>query len=65
MPHQAKKWHVSQEEGSLTSSAEEVFLANIQMKVFNTKSAVLDMNFLLLPITMVFKIALALVGGVF
>jgi hypothetical protein len=45
----------------LTSSAERVFLANIQMKVFNTDSAVLDVDLLLLAITMVFELALALV----
>jgi uncharacterized membrane protein YGL010W len=33
------------------------------MEVFNTDSAVLDMNFLLLSISMIFRVALALVRG--
>ena len=48
-------------EGSLTSSAEKIFAANINVKVINTESAILDMDFLLVSITMVFGITLALV----
>lgn len=49
------------EEGSLTSSAEEVFFADIQMEVFNTESAVLDVNLLLFSISVIFYVALALI----
>ena len=52
-------------EGSLTSSAKEVFLANIFVKGFNTNSAILDMDFLLLPISEIVDRALALLRGVF
>lgn len=47
--------------GSLTSSAEEIFFTDIQMKVVNTGSAILDMYFLLISIPVVFNIPLALV----
>ena len=52
-------------EGSLTSSAEKIFAAHINVKVFNTESAILDMHLLLIPISMIFDITLALVRGIF
>lgn len=48
-------------EGSLTTSAEQVFIANVQMKVVDTDSALLDMGLLLLSISIVLNIPLALV----
>ena len=56
-----RKQLIFQKEGSLTSSAEKIFFTDIQMEVFNTNSAVLDVNFLLLSISIVFDVALALV----
>jgi hypothetical protein len=53
-----------QVEGSLTSSAKKVFLADIQMKVVDTKIAVLDVNFLLRSAAHVIGLSLALVRGV-
>lgn len=53
-----------QGEGSLTSSAKKVFLADIHMKVVDTKLAVLDVNFLLRSAAHVIAISLALVRGV-
>lgn len=53
---------VSEREGSLTSSAEEVFFTNVQVEVFNTQPAVLDMNFLLFSISVIFYFPFALVG---
>jgi hypothetical protein len=47
--------------GSLTSSAEKILLADIQMEVVNSGSAVLDMYFLLISISIVFDVTLALV----
>jgi hypothetical protein len=49
-------------EGSLTSFAKQVFIANIQMKVLNTESAILDVDFLLLALPYVIERALALLG---
>lgn len=51
-------------EGSLTSSAKKVFLADVQMKVVDTKIAVLDMDFLLGPVAHFIDISLALMRGV-
>jgi len=55
---------ISASEGSLTSSAKQVFFAHIQMKVFNTKSAILGLDFLLLSLADVVGRALALLRGV-
>lgn len=51
-------------EGSLTSLAKQVFFADIQMDVFNTDSAVLDMGLLLLPISKIVDRTLALMGHI-
>ena len=59
---ETRKQSIFQKEGSLTSSAEKIFFTDIQMEVFNTNSAVLDVNFLLLSISIVFDVALALVN---
>lgn len=53
------------QEGSLTSFANKVFFADIQMEVFDTESAILDMKFLLVSFTMIFNITFALVRRFF
>jgi len=47
-------------EGSLTSSAKQVFFTHIQVKVLNTESAVLDLDFLLLSLAGIVGRAFAL-----
>jgi hypothetical protein len=56
---------LEQIEGSLTSSAKKVFLADIQIRVVDTKIAVLDVGFLLCSLADVVNFTLALVRGVF
>ena len=47
--------------GSLTSSAEKIFFADIQVEVIDTGSAILDMYLLLISISIILKITFALV----
>lgn len=52
------------QKGSLTSFAKQVFLADVQVEVFNTEFAVLDVGFLLHSVAVVVDGALSLLGRV-